>query len=106
MAPVAKAAGRPGRGAKPRYRRVLLKLSGEALLGGGAWGIDHAVLDGICRQVVAARALGVEVALVIGGGNIMRGAIEARREGVDRASADYMGMLATVMNAIALQDAL
>jgi uridylate kinase len=103
---VAKAAGRPGRGAKPRYRRVLLKLSGEALLGGGAWGIDHAVLDGICRQVVAARALGVEVALVIGGGNIMRGSIEARREGVDRATADYMGMLATVINALALQNAL
>jgi uridylate kinase len=103
---VAKAAGRPGRGAKPRYRRVLLKLSGEALLGGGAWGIDHAVLDGICRQVLAARALGVEVALVIGGGNIMRGSIEARREGVDRATADYMGMLATVINALALQNAL
>jgi uridylate kinase len=103
---VAKAAGRPGRGAKPRYRRVLLKLSGEALLGGGAWGIDHAVLEGICRQVMAARALGVEVALVIGGGNIMRGSIEARREGVDRATADYMGMLATVINALALQNAL
>jgi uridylate kinase len=89
-----------------RYKRVLLKLSGEALLGGGEWGIDHAVLDGICRQVIGARELGVEVALVIGGGNIMRGSIEARREGVDRATADYMGMLATVINALALQNAL
>ena len=91
---------------RPRFKRVLLKLSGEALLGGGAWGIDHDVLDGICRQVIAARDLGVEIALVIGGGNIMRGSIEARREGVDRATADYMGMLATVINALALQNAL
>jgi uridylate kinase len=96
----------PGRGAHPRYRRILLKLSGEALLGGGEWGIDHAVLAGICGQVIAARELGVEVALVIGGGNILRGSIEARREGVDRATADYMGMLATVINALALQSAL
>jgi uridylate kinase len=103
---VATAARPPKRGAKPRYRRVLLKLSGEALLGRGEWGIDHAVVDGICRQVIAARDLGVEVALVIGGGNIMRGSIEARREGVDRATADYMGMLATVINALALQNAL
>jgi uridylate kinase len=103
---VAGAAKRPRRGAKPRYRRILLKLSGEALLGRGEWGIDHAVLDTICRQVIAARELGVEIALVIGGGNIMRGSIEARREGVDRATADYMGMLATVINALALQNAL
>jgi uridylate kinase len=103
---VAGAAKRPRRGARPRYRRVLLKLSGEALLGRGEWGIDHAVLDGICRQVIGAKELGVEVALVIGGGNIMRGSIEARREGVDRATADYMGMLATVINALALQNAL
>ena len=103
---MATAARRPKRGTKPRYRRVLLKLSGEALLGRGEWGIDHAVVDGICRQVLAARDLGVEVALVIGGGNIMRGSIEARREGVDRATADYMGMLATVINALALQNAL
>jgi uridylate kinase len=102
----ATAAGRAKRGVKPRYRRVLLKLSGEALLGRGEWGIDHAVLDGICRQVIGARELGVEIALVIGGGNLMRGSIEARREGVDRATADYMGMLATVINALALQNAL
>jgi uridylate kinase len=91
---------------RPRYKRVLLKLSGEALLGGGQWGIDHAVLDGICRQVIAGQKLGVEIALVIGGGNIMRGSIEARRAGVDRSTADYMGMLATVINALALQSAL
>jgi uridylate kinase len=85
---------------------VLLKLSGEALLGNREWGIDHEVLDGICRQVLAAKKLGVEVALVIGGGNILRGSIEARRKGVDRATADYMGMLGTVINALALQNAL
>jgi uridylate kinase len=91
---------------RPRFKRVLLKLSGEALLGKGEWGIDHDVLRAICRQVIAGRDLGVEIALVIGGGNMMRGAIEARREGVDRATADYMGMLATVINALALQSAL
>jgi uridylate kinase len=91
---------------RPRYRRVLLKLSGEALLGGGQWGIDRGVLEGICHQVIAAQKLGVEVALVIGGGNLMRGSVEARREGVDRSTADYMGMLATVINALALQNAL
>jgi uridylate kinase len=85
---------------------VLLKLSGEALLGRGQWGIDRGVLDGICGQVIAGRQLGVEIALVIGGGNLMRGSIEARRGGVDRATADYMGMLATVINALALQNAL
>ncbi|MHB8834754.1 MAG: UMP kinase [Candidatus Methylomirabilia bacterium] len=104
---MAKAKGKAGPAAKrPRYKRVLLKLSGEALLGAGEWGIDHDVLNGICRQVIAAKKLGVEIALVIGGGNIMRGAIEARREGVDRSTADHMGMLATVINALALQNAL
>lgn len=102
-----KAKGKAGPGARrPRYKRVLLKLSGEALLGAGEWGIDHDVLNGICRQVIAAKKLGVEIALVIGGGNIMRGAIEAKREGVDRSTADHMGMLATVINALALQNAL
>jgi uridylate kinase len=91
---------------RPRYRRVLLKLSGEALLGKSQWGIDRGVLEGICHQVIAAQKLGVEVALVIGGGNLMRGSVEARRGGVDRATADYMGMLATVINALALQNAL
>jgi uridylate kinase len=104
---VAKAQGKVRTTAKrPSYKRVLLKLSGEALLGKGEWGIDHDVLNGICRQVIAAKKLGVEIALVIGGGNIMRGAIEARREGVDRSTADHMGMLATVINALALQNAL
>jgi uridylate kinase len=104
---VARAKGKAGLAARrPKYKRVLLKLSGEALLGGGEWGIDHDVLNGICRQVIAAKKLGIEIALVIGGGNIMRGAIEARREGVDRSTADHMGMLATVINALALQNAL
>ena len=104
---MAKAKGKAGAvAARPSYKRILLKLSGEALLGGGEWGIDHDVLNGICRQVIAAKKLGVEIALVIGGGNIMRGAIEARREGVDRSTADHMGMLATVINALALQNAL
>jgi uridylate kinase len=104
---VAKAKGKaePKR-ARTRYKRILLKLSGEALLGKGAWGIDHDVLNGICRQVIAGKKLGVEIALVIGGGNIMRGSIEAKRAGVDRSTADHMGMLATVINALALQNAL
>jgi uridylate kinase len=102
---VAKAKTKPA-ARRPRFKRVLLKLSGEALLGSAEWGIDNVVLDGISRQVIAARNLGVEVALVIGGGNMMRGAVEARRHGVDRATADYMGMLATVINALALQGAL
>jgi uridylate kinase len=91
---------------RPRFRRILLKLSGEALLGGGEWGIDDAVLDKVCRQIIEARASGVEVAVVIGGGNMIRGAVESKRSGVDRASADYMGMLATVINALAIQNAL
>ncbi len=104
---MAKAKGKAGpKTVRPSYKRILLKLSGEALLGGGEWGIDHDVLRGICRQVIEAKKLGVEIALVIGGGNIMRGAIEARREGVDRSTADHMGMLATVINALALQNAL
>jgi uridylate kinase len=104
---VAKAKRKAGPEARrPKYKRVLLKLSGEALLGKGEWGIDHDVLNGICSQVIAAKKLGVEIALVIGGGNIMRGAIEAKREGVDRSTADHMGMLATVINALALQNAL
>jgi uridylate kinase len=92
--------------AGPAYRRILLKLSGEALLGRQSFGIDHAVLDRVCREVLEARRAGVEVALVIGGGNLIRGATEAKRAGGDRASADYMGMLATVINALALQNAL
>src|SRR5579859_263449 len=88
-----------------RYRRILLKLSGEALMGEQGHGIDPAVLQRIAGEVAQAHALGVEVAIVIGGGNIIRGEAAAAR-GMDRAQADYMGMLATVINALALQDAL
>jgi uridylate kinase len=90
---------------RPTYRRVLLKLSGEALVGRGGYGIDPAILDQIAREVMIARELGVEIGIVVGGGNIFRG-LSASARGMDRASADYMGMLATVMNAVALCDAL
>jgi len=87
------------------YRRVLLKLSGEALMGAQSFGIDRAVAAQIAREMAEIRALGVELAIVIGGGNIFRG-VKASAVGMDRAQADYMGMLATVINALALQDAL
>jgi uridylate kinase len=89
----------------PRFKRVLLKLSGEALVGDGGFGIDPATLERIASEIAEVRALGVEIAIVIGGGNIFRG-LAASAHGMDRASADYMGMLATVMNSLALQDAL
>lgn len=88
-----------------RYRRVLLKLSGEALTGQGAYGIDNAVLRTIAGELRDVHDLGIELALVIGAGNIFRG-VQGATEGMERASADYMGMLATVINALALQDAL
>lgn len=88
-----------------RYHRVLLKVSGEALLGSRAYGVDPAVCHFIARQVQAAHRAGVEVAIVVGGGNIFRGLAAAAR-GMERATGDYIGMLATVMNALALQDAL
>jgi uridylate kinase len=88
-----------------RYHRVLLKVSGEALLGSRAYGVDPAVCQYIARQVQAAQRAGVEVAIVVGGGNIFRGLAAAAR-GMERATGDYIGMLATVMNALALQDAL
>jgi uridylate kinase len=91
---------------RPRFKRILLKLSGEALQGNSASGIDYDVLTGIARQVCAVREMGVETALVIGGGNIMRGSTEAKKAGLDRASADYMGMMATVINALAFQNVL
>lgn len=91
---------------RPRYKRVLLKVSGEALQGDGGRGIDYDVLATISRQVRAVRGLGVEVALVIGGGNFIRGSEESQRAGLDRASADYMGMLSTLINALALQGSL
>jgi uridylate kinase len=91
--------------AKLRYRRILLKLSGEALAGGRGYGIDLGVIGGIARDVAAAADAGAEICLVIGGGNIFRG-LMAAEVGIDRARADYMGMLATVMNALALQTAI
>jgi uridylate kinase len=87
------------------YKRVLLKLSGEALMGGESYGIDPAVATQIAKDVAEIQSMGVETAIVIGGGNIFRG-IAASARGMDRATADYMGMLATVINALALQDAL
>ena len=94
-----------GTGAPPRYRRVLLKLSGEALQGGSSgYGIDPDTLHGLAAEIVEIHETGVEVAVVIGGGNIFRG-VQGSIKGMDRASADYMGMLATVINALALQDA-
>jgi len=89
----------------PVYRRVLLKLSGEALMGEQQFGIDPAVATRIARDIGEIQQLGVQTAVVIGGGNIFRG-LAASAKGMDRATADYMGMLATVINALALQDAL
>jgi len=92
--------------AKPlRYRRILLKLSGEALLGDRQYGVDPAVCVFIARQVAEIHGLGVQIGIVVGGGNIFRG-LAASAHRMDRASADYMGMLATVMNALALQTAI
>ena len=91
--------------AAPAYRRVLLKLSGEALLGDRSYGIDPPVADQVACEVVEVQRFGVEVAIVIGGGNIFRG-LAASARGMDRTTADNMGMLATVMNALALSDAL
>ncbi len=88
-----------------KYQRVLLKLSGEALAGEQGYGIDPEVITGIAAEIKEVVDLGVQVALVIGGGNIFRG-LAASSKGMDRASADYMGMLATVMNSLAMQDAL
>lgn len=90
---------------KPAYKRIVLKLSGEALQGKEGYGIDTSVARSIAVQIKDIRSLGVEIAIVIGGGNIFRGA-RAAKEGMDTATADYMGMLATVINGMALQDAL
>ncbi len=89
----------------PAYRRVLLKLSGEALMGEQAFGIDSVMADQLASEIAEIQLLGVETAVVIGGGNIFRG-LAASARGMDRATADYMGMLATVINALALSDAL
>jgi len=90
---------------QPRYKRIVLKLSGEALSGAVGYGIDSQTIVSIAEQVKAVHELNVEVAIVVGGGNIWRG-IAGSAKGIDRATADYMGMLATVMNSLALQDAL
>jgi len=91
--------------AKPKYKRVLLKLSGEGLLGGGDYGIDPETVERICGEVKVVHDMGVEVCLVIGGGNIFRG-MSGAASGIERTTADYMGMLATVMNALAVQSML
>jgi len=91
--------------AEPRYRRVLLKISGEALMGTHEYGIDPVMLDRIASEVKSVHAMGGQVALVIGGGNIFRG-IEGTATGMERATADYMGMLATVINSLAMQGTL
>jgi len=88
-----------------RFKRILLKLSGEALMGDNKYGISPKVLEQVAGEIRDVTELGVEVGVVIGGGNIFRG-VSASTEGMDRASADYMGMLATVINALALQDSL
>jgi len=90
---------------KPAYQRILLKLSGEALLGDEDYGIDPAIIGRIANEILEVRKTGVEVAIVIGGGNIFRGAGLAE-SGIDRVTGDHMGMLATLMNSLALQDAL
>jgi uridylate kinase len=90
---------------KTKYKRVLLKLSGEALMGNSSFGIDPSILDVIAKQIKKVNALSTEVAIVVGGGNFWRGST-AEAAGMDRATADYAGMLATIINALALQDAL
>ena len=89
----------------PHYKRILLKLSGEALMGDSSYGIDPAVATRIAQDIAEIQSLGVQTAIVIGGGNIFRG-LAASARGMDRSTGDYMGMLATVINALALQDAL
>jgi len=91
--------------AKPAYQRILLKLSGEALVGDQEYGISPAIVQKVSAEVKEIKRMGVEVAIVIGGGNIYRG-VAASTQGMDRTSADHMGMLATVINSLALQDAL
>lgn len=90
---------------KPKYKRVLLKLSGESLMGPKGYGIDHDSVKGIAKEIKELQELGIQLAIVIGGGNIFRGLGE-ESGGMDRASADYVGMLATIMNSMALQDSL
>ncbi len=90
---------------QPAYRRVLLKLSGEALMGDREFGLDSAIVERIAREIQAVLGFGVQISIVIGGGNIFRG-VAGAASGMERATADYMGMMATVINALALQSAL
>jgi uridylate kinase len=90
---------------EPHFKRVLLKLSGEALIGDAGYGIDPAMLDKLADEILTAHNAGVQIAIVVGGGNIFRG-MAASAKGMDRAQADYIGMLATIMNALAIQDVL
>ncbi|MBI5207000.1 MAG: uridine monophosphate kinase, partial [Candidatus Firestonebacteria bacterium] len=90
---------------KPVFKRILLKLSGEALIGQQGYGIDPAVVNSVADQIKEIKSFGLEIAIVIGGGNIYRG-VAASAQGIDRSSADYMGMLATVINSLCLQDSL
>ena len=103
--PINRSPERPGGAGSPAYRRVLLKLSGEALMGDDSFGINRQTIDRMVAEIAGVVALGIELAVVIGGGNIFRG-VAPGASGMDRATADYMGMLATVMNSLALQDAL
>jgi len=98
---------RPARAdaAAPAFERILLKVSGEALMGEREYGMDLPTIDGLAEEIVAVQSSGVQIAIVVGGGNIYRG-MAAAAEGMDRATADYAGMLATLLNALALQDAL
>ena len=88
-----------------KYKRILLKLSGEALMGNDAFGVNPEIINKIVKEIELAISIGTEIAVVIGGGNIFRG-VALGAAGMDRATADYMGMLATVMNSLALQDAM
>lgn len=90
---------------KPQYKRILLKLSGEVFMGEKDFGLDNIVVDELSSEIKEVRDLGIEIAIVVGGGNIFRG-LSASASGMDRSSADYMGMLATLMNGLALQDSL
>ncbi len=90
---------------EPRYKRIILKLSGEALMGEKEYGVDPGVIDTVVSEIEEVHNMGVEVAVVVGGGNICRG-LEASEKGMDRATADYIGMLATVINSLTFQDAL
>ena len=99
-------AARTNSSTKPKYKRIVLKLSGKALQGKLGFGIDPKMLNSLARQIREVRALGVQVTVVVGGGNIFRGLKTASATGMERATADYMGMLATAINGLALQDAL